>query len=460
MQQGQISNASRPCCRDQLFRKVFDIVDKHPLFMEVDEIPLAVDEYAATLTVVTVEPGGLSRYHDDKIRLLISFGEHGRELITPEVGLRLLEMLGVLGSEMEHDVQAATPQQKLLQHTVFKILPLENANGRKLVESGQLCERKNGRGVDPNRNWDAHWGFKESDYDPAEEYPGAAPFSEPETALLLALTNAFRQHVWLNMHSGMEALFMPYDHLAEIPEGPGAQASLHILQQLNTLHCGGRCAVGSGGKSVGYLAHGTATDYMYDVAGVPMSFTWEIFGDLKADFSDCFKMFNPIDQATVEATVANWAAAILSLVELLPNHPDIAAMNLTPVTQVPTTGSNKTAAMAVTASKLSAEERESDPALAVDGQDKQAHDDAVHGGRNDAMLQLAGEIKEPASEHYDLDGSVHENVLKSQMLHASDMPGFSWLYLLPVTILLLLGFLLKRARIDRTPWLRMRQRMV
>lgn len=58
----------------------------------------------------------------------------------------------------------------------MQILPLENANGRKLVESGQLCERKNGRGVDPNRNWDAHWGFKESDYDPAEEYPGAAPF--------------------------------------------------------------------------------------------------------------------------------------------------------------------------------------------------------------------------------------------------------------------------------------------
>ena len=36
------------------------------------------------------------------------------------------------------------------------------------------------------------------------------------------------------MHSGMEALFMPYDHLAEIPEGAGAQASLSILQQLNT----------------------------------------------------------------------------------------------------------------------------------------------------------------------------------------------------------------------------------
>lgn len=50
-----------------------------------------------------------------------SFGEHGRELITPEVGLRLLEMLGKLGSEMEHSAQATTLQQQLLKHTVFKV---------------------------------------------------------------------------------------------------------------------------------------------------------------------------------------------------------------------------------------------------------------------------------------------------------------------------------------------------
>ena len=69
-----------------------------------------------------------------------------------------------------------TPSCQLAKAITMQILPMENVNGRKLVESGQLCERKNGRGVDPNRNWDAHWGFKESDYDPAEEYPGAAPF--------------------------------------------------------------------------------------------------------------------------------------------------------------------------------------------------------------------------------------------------------------------------------------------
>jgi len=52
---------------------------------------------------------------------------------------------------------------------------MENPRGRDLVESGRLCERKNGRGVDTNRNFDIDWGKKEKDYDPSEEYPGRAP---------------------------------------------------------------------------------------------------------------------------------------------------------------------------------------------------------------------------------------------------------------------------------------------
>lgn len=58
----------------------------------------------------------------------------------------------------------------------MQILPIENERGRELAEAGALCERKNGRGVDTNRNWPVHWGYKEIDYDPSEEYPGDAPF--------------------------------------------------------------------------------------------------------------------------------------------------------------------------------------------------------------------------------------------------------------------------------------------
>jgi hypothetical protein len=53
---------------------------------------------------------------------------------------------------------------------------MENVHGREVVEAGNLCERKNGRGVDTNRNWDLHWGFRERDYDPSEEYGGTHPF--------------------------------------------------------------------------------------------------------------------------------------------------------------------------------------------------------------------------------------------------------------------------------------------
>ena len=53
---------------------------------------------------------------------------------------------------------------------------MENPHGRNVVEAGQLCERKNGRGVDSNRNWPVDWGKKEADYDPYEEYPGTKAF--------------------------------------------------------------------------------------------------------------------------------------------------------------------------------------------------------------------------------------------------------------------------------------------
>ena len=198
---------------------------------------------------------------------------------------------------------------------------MENIRGREKVEAGQLCERKNGRGVDPNRNWAVHWGFKEkgtqeggfgqrgrtqggslgrragvlpprlrwadcdpsearspapqpslpnllfpaslpcprrraaglgciqrrgclsnplicfsnpfirpfckADYDPSEEYPGTAAFSEPEAALMLRTARTLRPHVWASVHSGMEALFMPYDHKASVPGACRGEGAAH-----------------------------------------------------------------------------------------------------------------------------------------------------------------------------------------------------------------------------------------
>ena len=39
---------------------------------------------------------------------------------------------------------------------------------------------------------------------------------------------------------------------------------------------------------------------MFREMKVPLAYTWEIYGDLKADSNDCFRMFNPISKEQFE----------------------------------------------------------------------------------------------------------------------------------------------------------------
>ena len=251
------------------------VVRENERFMRLETMRETRGGYSSELLVVTVEPslgvdpdpGSASSAPPasgiDKTRVLYNYGEHGRELITVEVALELLRAFA-LGPD--HVASLASPTAGTREQTraaylssVFKIVPMENVNGRAKVEAGDWCERKNGRGVDCNRNWAVDWGVKAPDYDPYEEYPGTAPFSEPEAFMLKSLLDDFRPHVWVNVHSGMEALFLPFDHVAQEPTGPGADAMRTILRAINSAHCGDRCVVAGGGLGVGYLAHGTAT---------------------------------------------------------------------------------------------------------------------------------------------------------------------------------------------------------
>lgn len=79
---------------------------------------------------------------------------------------------------------------------------------------------------------------------------------------------------------------------------------------------------------MGYLAHGTATDFMYETLHVPLPFTWEIFGDEHAPYDDCFRMFNPLTKGQVDAVVEQWVTAVFMLLELIPQHPAIPRLDL------------------------------------------------------------------------------------------------------------------------------------
>ncbi|PSS17165.1 Carboxypeptidase [Actinidia chinensis var. chinensis] len=305
---------------DTLMEEIKALVHRHPdkLYMEV--IGSQNKGYRVEMTVVTYCRNRKEIDDRSKYRVLLSFGQHGRELITSELSLRILSIL--IGEQFLPNMDPSS-LNNTLERFVIKMVPMENLNGRKLVEAGDLCERRNGRGVDLNRNWSVDWGKKEKDYDPYEENPGIAPFSEPETQIMRKLCVSFEPHIWVNVHSGMEALFMPYDHKNTTPHGSPAQRVRLMLENLNRLHCKQRCVVGSGGGSVGYLAHGTATDYMYDIARVPMAFTFEIYGDRTGSSKDCFKMFNPSDLTTFNGVLNDWSAAFFAMFNMSTHELDV-----------------------------------------------------------------------------------------------------------------------------------------
>ncbi|KAK8642289.1 hypothetical protein V6N13_011640 [Hibiscus sabdariffa] len=238
--------------------KLFPTPTNHDLYHSGSK-PSNLEPKATTQMSRVVTYGQSGKQSDDrsKIRILI----HSRELITPELALRIMSILS------EEQFLTGTDHGSLngtLENLVIK--------GEELISTGI------------------------GDYDPVEEYPGTAPFSEPETQIMREVATSFDPHIWVNVHSGMAALFMPYDHKKSTPDGLPSQRTIALIEELNKVHCHGRCKTGSGGASVGYLAHGTATDYMYDVVREPMPFTFEIFAGDKTLEEDCFKMFNPVDR--------------------------------------------------------------------------------------------------------------------------------------------------------------------
>ncbi|KAM7259660.1 hypothetical protein ACFE04_015401 [Oxalis oulophora] len=303
-------------CSSDLIEQIKDLVHRHPDKLSIETLNTGNKGYNADISVVTYCRKRREKDAKAKFRILLSFGQHGRELITTELALKVLSIL----SEEQFLPNADPASLISLDDLVIKVVPIENLNGRKLVEEGDLCERRNGRGVDLNRNWSVDWGKKEKDYDPYEENPGTGPFSEPESQMMRKIAISFEPHIWVNVHSGMEALFMPYDHKNTTPNGLPSQKMRGLLEQVNKAHCHERCMIGSGGGSVGYFAHGTATDYMYDIVGAPMAFTFEIYGDNAASSKDCFKMFNPVDHATFNSVLNDWSAAFFTIFKLAPSQ--------------------------------------------------------------------------------------------------------------------------------------------
>jgi hypothetical protein len=230
---------------------------------------------AATLPVARV--ASVSSDNAQPLKVLMVFGEHARELISPETGLAFLKWL------------CTDDASQVRKRATFVMVLNANPQGRSLVEGGEYCTRTNENKVDLNRNYGFHWKAEHADDDetgvgskqgqPVEAFSsGSEAFSEPETRIVARLINQTRPDVFLDVHSGTKGLFMPYDWTLEpIPNEADRQHMKSVLQEVNSKDCP-ECMVGDCAETVGYLAPGSSADYAYS-QGVGFSFIWEIYAD-------------------------------------------------------------------------------------------------------------------------------------------------------------------------------------
>mmetsp|Transcript_22068 Transcript_22068/g.89490 ORF Transcript_22068/g.89490 Transcript_22068/m.89490 type:complete len:460 (-) Transcript_22068:388-1767(-) len=248
----------------------------------------------------------VSSAFQSKTRIVAVFGEHGRELITSEVALKVVQ--NICNGE---GTDAETAREELKRSEVH-LVPVLGASSRRLAEMGEYCERLNSNGVDLNRNWGFLWGKTDATTIAAEERPGTGPFSENESRAVKALVESIHPDAFVSVHSGDKAMLLPWDHRPELPDRDEYEKMSKIAGLVAQEHCES-CQIGNVNKLFGYNAFGTAGDWAFGSAKVPYTFTWEIYGDFSSARDDCFRMFNPVDQDTYKEVLDNWSTSFFTL---------------------------------------------------------------------------------------------------------------------------------------------------
>lgn len=284
------------------------------------------------IDVVTIKSKSVKPHN----RMFVLFGEHAREMISPETGLHFIK---TLCGETDLSSRAVDA----LQDTEFLIIVNGNPKSRKRVEQGDYCLRVNQNGVDLNRNWAEGWDPKPSEINAVDTNPGPAPFSEPETQIFKKLVTDFDPTVFLTIHSGTRGMYMPWGYNPNALGDQNQAQMLQLLLELDSKYC--ECPYGGAGKEVGYACPGTCLDWVYDELKTPYAFAFEIYAHPSNDAAlharweqkkshpealiqsndhfehisqnaqpaQCLAIFNPPTKEEYDKELKNWVSAYLDM---------------------------------------------------------------------------------------------------------------------------------------------------
>ncbi len=285
--------------RDQLY----DIASRNPQIAKL--VVLGRTHQGREILGLKLTAGAQGRRDGSRPAVLYASLQHAREWISGEVNLRTLKYFVNRWRANDKAVRSMLTNRELwfvivanpdgYQYT-FDVERLWRKNLRDNDGNGEITVAD---GVDPNRNFDEHWGYDDEGSSPdptSETYRGPSPASEPETRAMQGLIDRIKPEFMSNLHSVGEWILYPqgwqvgtldadnpiYAALAGTDAHP-AIGGFNPGQSADTL----------------YVTNGETTDYADTTAGT-VAFTPELSdGDSGGGF-----VF-PDDEALVEAEFQN-----------------------------------------------------------------------------------------------------------------------------------------------------------
>ncbi|XP_058794270.1 carboxypeptidase A2-like [Phymastichus coffea] len=280
------------------------LAEKYPQLVEVMSIGESFEGRA--LKVVKVSTGA-DKNGESKPSIWIDAGMHAREWISTAVATYILNQL----------VEKSDNYSRLLDVTDWIVMPVANPDGYEFTHTNDRLWRKTRsihdtdadddedearqgpgilhmlthytkwlfgscEGVDPNRNFNIHWGEDKvggASTDPCHDtYAGPEPFSEPETKAISDYIMENRQTIrtYLTLHSYSQMLLVPWGFTRSKP--PDFDDLMNIANKAKKAIAkvsGTEYKVGPAAELL-YPTTGSSDDWAKAIAGVKNAFTMEL----------------------------------------------------------------------------------------------------------------------------------------------------------------------------------------
>lgn len=199
----------------------------------------------------------------EKLVVYLDGGHHGNEYLGVELVMYYLEDLLTKHAAGDEDVA------RFLAETEVYATPIVNVDGN------FLDNRKNSNLVDPNRNYDFHWGEDSGSSGVVVDgtYRGPAPFSEDETRANADFQAKIRPDIVVTMHTGIAEFYWPWGWTHD--PSPDDEMFVSMEKPFEEI-TNGRVDAMQGAEL--YIVTGASDDWAYGVLGAP-GFTFEVHED-------------------------------------------------------------------------------------------------------------------------------------------------------------------------------------